>query len=72
MKEPQDELPQLVPNEDYYLEEGWMVMTAAYLTRRGVCCGSGCRWCPFEPKHEIGTTKLASDQVLLINDQAQS
>lgn len=59
MKEPEDELPQLVPDEDYYLENGWMVMTAAYLTKRGVCCGSGCRCCPYDPKHQAGVTSFA-------------
>ncbi|HVF22248.1 MAG TPA: ABC transporter substrate-binding protein [Pyrinomonadaceae bacterium] len=32
---------------DYYLENGAMVFTAAYLKRRGYCCGSGCRHCPY-------------------------
>lgn len=34
-------------NKDYYLENGAMVFTADYLTRRGYCCGSGCRHCPY-------------------------
>lgn len=34
--------------EDYYFTEaGFMVFTAAYLARRGFCCGSGCRHCPY-------------------------
>ena len=32
---------------DYYLENGAFVFTAAYLKRRGYCCGSGCRHCPY-------------------------
>ena len=32
---------------DYYLENGSMVFTASYLKRRGYCCGSGCRHCPY-------------------------
>lgn len=51
----------LVEGEDYYLEDGLLVMTAAYHKKRGSCCGSGCRWCPFEPHHELGATKLAPD-----------
>jgi hypothetical protein len=31
-------------------ETGYEVFTAAYLLRRGICCDSGCRHCPF--KHE--------------------
>jgi iron complex transport system substrate-binding protein len=34
-------------NTDYYLENGAMVFTARYLKRRGYCCDSGCRHCPY-------------------------
>ncbi|MFN7976189.1 MAG: DUF5522 domain-containing protein [Acidobacteriota bacterium] len=33
--------------EDYYFENGLLVMTAAYLTKRGYCCENGCRHCPY-------------------------
>ncbi len=33
---------------DYYLENGLMVFTAAFLGRRGYCCERGCRHCPYE------------------------
>lgn len=33
---------------DYYLENGLFVFTAAFLRRRGYCCESGCRHCPYE------------------------
>ncbi len=52
---------QLIAGEDYYLENGFLVMTATYHTKRGQCCGSGCRHCPFTPKHREGAIKLASD-----------
>ena len=32
---------------DYYDENGAMVFTASFLKRRGFCCGSGCRHCPY-------------------------
>ncbi|HUK92228.1 MAG TPA: DUF5522 domain-containing protein [Blastocatellia bacterium] len=32
---------------DYYIEGGLMVFTARYHLRRGYCCQSGCRHCPF-------------------------
>jgi hypothetical protein len=38
--------PQLEP-EDYYFEGGLMVFTAAYHLKRGSCCHSGCRHCPY-------------------------
>jgi hypothetical protein len=38
---------ELVEGEDYYLENGNWVFTAKYLLRRGFCCRSGCRHCPY-------------------------
>jgi hypothetical protein len=38
----------LVEGEDYYLEGAVMVFTASFLLRRGYCCESGCRHCPFD------------------------
>jgi hypothetical protein len=39
----------MTPGEDYYMdtETGFMVFTAKYLLRRGYCCSSGCRHCPY-------------------------
>jgi hypothetical protein len=42
-----DQSPELVEGEDYYLENGNWVFTAKYLLRRGYCCRSGCRHCPY-------------------------
>jgi len=33
--------------EDYYFEGPYLVFTAAYHLKRGFCCGSGCRHCPY-------------------------
>jgi hypothetical protein len=38
--------PALDP-EDYYFEGPNLVFTAAYHLKRGSCCGSGCRHCPY-------------------------
>jgi hypothetical protein len=43
---------------DWYLENGLLVYTAAYHLKRGYCCGSGCRHCPYEPRHVEGNTKV--------------
>jgi Family of unknown function (DUF5522) len=45
---------QLVEGIDFYYENGLMVLTALYLQKRGYCCGSGCRHCPygFKPNEE--------------------
>ena len=41
------EPPRLVEGEDFYFENGLMVLTARFLARRGYCCGNGCRHCPY-------------------------
>ncbi len=39
----------LQEHEDYYiLSDGRLVFTAAYLLRRGYCCGNGCLNCPYD------------------------
>ncbi len=35
---------------EFYLEGGLLVFTEAHHLKRGSCCGSGCRHCPFEPR----------------------
>jgi hypothetical protein len=45
--------PALEPG-DYYYEGTYMVFTAAYHRKRGYCCESNCRHCPYreeEPPH---------------------
>ncbi len=37
----------LVEGVDYYMENGFTVFTAIYLQKRGFCCQSGCRHCPY-------------------------
>lgn len=33
--------------EDFYYEGEYLVFTAAYHLKRGYCCNSGCRHCPY-------------------------
>jgi hypothetical protein len=47
--------------EDYYIENGKYVFTEQYHLKRGSCCGSGCRNCPYTPKYVKGTTKTELD-----------
>jgi tRNA (guanine-N7-)-methyltransferase len=35
----------------YFLEDGRMVFTEQYHLKRGYCCGSGCRHCPYNHKN---------------------
>lgn len=39
--------PELVEGVDFYWEGPYMVLTAKYLFKRGYCCESGCRHCPY-------------------------
>ena len=40
----------MVEGVDYTLDEfGRFVLSASYLLKRGKCCHSGCRYCPFPP-----------------------
>ena len=43
----------------YYLDKGKIVFTELYLKNRGQCCGSGCKHCPYTPKHQKGNTVLS-------------
>jgi hypothetical protein len=33
--------------KDFYMEGPYMVFTESFLRRRGYCCESGCRHCPW-------------------------
>jgi hypothetical protein len=37
----------LQPGEDFYYDGPYMVFTAQYHLKRGTCCNSGCRHCPY-------------------------
>jgi hypothetical protein len=39
--------PELKEGEDFYMERGRMVFTGQFLRKRGTCCESGCRHCPY-------------------------
>lgn len=39
--------PPALDAEDYYFEGPYLVFTAAYHLKRGSCCHSGCRHCPY-------------------------
>ena len=56
----QASLPLLREGEDYYVEGGAMVFTAAYHLRRGYCCDSGCRHCPYEQQPVSATQHILS------------
>ena len=42
--------------DDYYLTpEGFIVFTEKYHLKRGHCCQSGCRHCPYKEKNKKQT-----------------
>lgn len=40
---------------DYYIENGLFVFTGTFLLRRGYCCESGCRNCPYQDSELTGS-----------------
>jgi len=41
--------PTLIEGKDFYFnEQGLMVLTKSYHLKRGHCCHSGCKHCPYE------------------------
>lgn len=46
----------LTQGVDYYVEDGRVVMTESFLRRRGHCCNSGCRHCPYDEKYKQSKT----------------
>lgn len=47
---------------DYYLDNGAIILTERYLKRRGKCCGSGCKNCPYWPQYTKDNTILKEEK----------
>lgn len=49
----------LIENVDYYIDSktGWKVLTEEYLLKRGKCCLSKCRHCPYKKEKENNESK---------------
>jgi hypothetical protein len=47
----------------YYMDGERVVFTALFHIQRGQCCGSGCRHCPYDPKHTKGKVVLAKESL---------
>lgn len=37
-----------IDEKDYYIENGLLVMTKSFHLKRGYCCGSACKHCPYD------------------------
>ena len=46
--------------EDFYWEGPYMVFTEAWHLKRGYCCGSACRHCPYDHENVPGKAERAS------------
>lgn len=46
---------------DYYLEDGFVVLTAHFHKQRGFCCGKDCRHCPYVANIK-GITELKPEE----------
>jgi Family of unknown function (DUF5522) len=45
-------MKKLVEGQDFYYSElGYVVLTAKFHMEKGVCCGNGCRHCPYNYKN---------------------
>ncbi|HEU0185430.1 MAG TPA: DUF5522 domain-containing protein [Blastocatellia bacterium] len=54
-------MSEFVEGEDFYREGDFIVFTRLYHLKRGYCCGSGCRHCPYDPKWTGGGTTVARE-----------
>jgi len=52
MKPEKNQLPKIEAEDFYFNEQGLMVFTEKYHLKRGYCCGSGCKHCPFPKVRE--------------------
>jgi hypothetical protein len=54
----------LVEGIDYYVEDGKYVFTEVYHLKRGHCCNSGCRHCPYTPKGGVRAPLVPARQLV--------
>lgn len=59
-------MEELTKEQDFYWEGGFLVFTRQFHLRRGSCCGSGCRHCPYDPRWTKGETGIAHEETVAI------
>lgn len=62
-------MSELIEGKDFYWEGAYMVFTAEFHLRKGECCGSGCRHCPYEPRWTKGTHAPSPDIINPVQTQ---
>jgi hypothetical protein len=50
-------LSELTPEDFYFNEKGYRIFTEKYHLKRGYCCKSGCKHCPFGYDKKTDTIK---------------
>jgi hypothetical protein len=70
MDKNQPAAPLRLETEDYYFEGDLMVFTAAYHLKRGSCCKSACRHCPygFSGQTTLNSARDCTDKKTKINN----
>ncbi|WP_437813310.1 DUF5522 domain-containing protein [Sorangium sp. So ce1078] len=58
--------PRAVEGEDYYLEGGRVVFTEAYHLKRGYCCNSKCRHCPYRESAQAESVTVMVPRLKLL------
>jgi len=58
----EEKQPELVEGEDFYREGPYIVFTAKYLLKRGYCCESGCRHCPYGFRRQASGVRSQDDE----------
>jgi hypothetical protein len=60
LRESHRQTPVAVKPGDFYFDPGGLlVFTAAYHLRRGYCCGSGCRHCPYQTETIVKANEVS-------------
>ena len=51
----------LIEGEDFYWEGAAIVFTARFHLRRGYCCESGCRHCPYRAAQPAAEEQISAE-----------
>ena len=52
VKRDKENKAKFIEGVDFYFENGLMVLTAHFLKKRGYCCDTVCRHCPYPGENE--------------------
>jgi hypothetical protein len=62
----------LVEGVDYYMEAGKLVFTRAYHLKRGHCCNSRCRHCPYGTDGGLASSRIELSGLPLVMPKRSS